>query len=543
VGYAPEGEKLATIEGTDLERTRFRVVRVTDDQEVFQGQVQAVNRSESEETKLYVADFSDVTAEEEYILDAGDAGRSPPFVIRPNPYAAAFQLTTQAMRLWRCGAAAHAHHDGEVFAHAACHLDDGYELGDDGEKRDATGGWHDAGDYNKYVVNAGISVGCLLRAWEDFHPAIAASEHANPQAAVPPFLEELRWELDWLLKMQRNDGSVCHKLSTLEFGGFVMPDEETERRYFSDWGTAATASLVAVTAAAARTFAPFDPLYAAKLRGAARRGHVFLVAQPQEKLPDLSPFRTGGYQTQDRDDRLWALAELWETTGDADLLARLESEIQSLLAADNGPQSERGDSSRRRRREYRGGVDVDWDWQNVKNLALVTYLTSVRPERNPELMASLQANLLRTADHIVKTAASHAYGRPLGDRYYWGCNGSVARQAIVLEAAYRIQPEKRYKNAQAAAVHYLFGRNPFGRSFVTGIGREPPLHPHDRRSAGDDVAAPWPGYLVGGPERGPLDWRDDQEDYRTNEIAINWNTALIYALASQLPPPSRGKGP
>jgi endoglucanase len=69
---------------------------------------------------------------------------------------------------------------------------------------------------------------------------------------------------------------------------------------------------------------------------------------------------------------------------------------------------------------------------------------------------------------------------------------------------------------------------------VTGIGYRSPLYPHDRRSAADDVTDPWPGYLVGGPQRNARDWRDDQDDYRTNEIAINWNGALVYALAAGL---------
>ena len=70
---------------------------------------------------------------------------------------------------------------------------------------------------------------------------------------------------------------------------------------------------------------------------------------------------------------------------------------------------------------------------------------------------------------------------------------------------------------------------------MTGLGRNPPLNPHDRRSGADNITPPWPGYLVGGPHPSPKDWVDSQNDYRTNEIAINWNGALIYALAGFLP--------
>jgi endoglucanase len=91
-----------------------------------------------------------------------------------------------------------------------------------------------------------------------------------------------------------------------------------------------------------------------------------------------------------------------------------------------------------------------------------------------------------------------------------------------------------YRETCLDALNHLFGRNGYGRSFVTGVGFHPPLHPHDRRSGGDNVADPWPGYLVGGPHPRAGDWHDEQTDYRTNEIAINWNAALVYALAAFL---------
>lgn len=532
IGYAPVAKKLATVE-TEDSQANFRVLRSSDHASVFEGELQAIEGGDP--GTLSVADFSSVTETGEYLLEIEDGESSPAFVIGTNPYDEAFQLVMLGMRLWRCGTEVSAEHDGDLFQHEACHTDDAYLLDTDpAEKRDGTGGWHDAGDYNKYVVNAGVSVGCMLRAWEDFQGAIEATLPSENDSSLPPFLEELRWELDWLLKMQRPDGAVFHKLSTLEFGGFIMPENEHERRYFSDWGTAATADFVAMTAGAARVFEAYDADYAERLRAAARQSHQFLQSHPDDRRPDISAFSTGGYQTRDDDDRLWALAEFWETEGDAAALEQLESKIEALL---NPPERQADDNSNRRRRWRRGmhgGFDANWDWSNVKNLALITYLESERSDRNEELVAELKTDLLRVADEIVETTRQHPYGRPLGERYYWGSNGGVARQALVLEAAYRIEAKPKYKQTQASSLHYLFGRNPFGRSMITGIGHQPPMRPHDRRSGGDDVNAPWPGYLVGGPERNATDWHDVEEDYRTNEIAINWNAALIYALASQL---------
>jgi endoglucanase len=143
----------------------------------------------------------------------------------------------------------------------------------------------------------------------------------------------------------------------------------------------------------------------------------------------------------------------------------------------------------------------------------------------------LQQNLLQVARTIVGKAAAHGYGRPLGETYYWGGNGGVARQTLLLHGAQRLQPDPAFRHTALDTLNHLLGRNVHGRSYVTGLGDRPPLHPHDRRSGGDEVEAPWPGYLVGGPNPTARDWFDVQGDYRTNEIAINWNGALIYALA------------
>jgi endoglucanase len=338
---------------------------------------------------------------------------------------------------------------------------------------------------------------------------LAIPESSN---AVPDYLDELRWEIDWLLKMQAPDGSAYHKLSTKPFGGFIMPEAEKDPRYFTPWSTAATADLVAMTAQAARNLRPLDPAFADRCLEAARKGWAFLGSHPKDHPADLKGFRTGGYQTDDRDDRLWAAAELWETTGDAEVLRDLEQRIRTA----------------------RGKVDLDFDWAEVRNLGLFTYLASRRPGRDESLVAQARKSLIEAADAIVATAGTNGYRRPLGSRYYWGCNGSVARQVMILRAAHRLEPKRAYLDTSLDALNFLFGRNSYGRSFVTGLGDRPPMHPHDRRSGGDKVEAPWPGYLVGGPHPRATDWHDDQGDYRTNEIAINWNAALIYALAAAL---------
>jgi endoglucanase len=386
-------------------------------------------------------------------------------------------------------------------------------IGQPGARAATTGGWHDAGDYNKYVVNAGATVGVMFRAWEDFAPAIETVQLDLPETTprVPDFLAELKWELEWLLSMQADDGSVYHKVSAKNFGGMIASDKDADPRYVVPWSSAATADFTAMMAQAARIYSPHDPQFAADCLEAAKRSYAFLQANPQEHKAKQKGFQTGGYDAPDADDRLWAAAELWETTGNESALDDLEHRIAATPS-----------------------VDVDWDWPNLKNLGLLTYLFSKREGRDAELVERVRKSVLAAADEIVATSQEHGYARPLGTKYYWGCNGTVARQSLVLQAAYRLTGNEAYRNVTLDGLNHLLGRNYFGRSFVTGLGERPPLHPHDRQSEGDAVESPWPGYLVGGANPKATDWTDRMEDYRTNEIAINWNGALIYALASQL---------
>lgn len=512
VGYLPGYSKQATVAAAC---DRFAVVRA-DGSKAFDGCATGPIEDPATAERLYLADFSALDRPGEYRLEVEGVGRSAPFRIADDLYHDPFILATRAMYLWRCGTAVRGEHAGDVFAHGACHLEDAWLDVVDGrhERRDGIGGWHDAGDYNKYTANAGVTVGTMLRAWEDFGPRLRGVRLDIPESgnSTPDYLDELRWELEWLLKMQSPDGSAYHKLTTRQFGGFLPPEKETTPRYFTPWGSAATADLAAMMAQASRHFRPHDPAFANRCLDSARKSWTFLVAHPKDHPADMKGFGTGGYESPDPDDRLWAAAELWETTGDATILRDLEARI-------------RADGAR---------IDADFDWAEVRDLGLFTYLASSRPGRDAGLDAQVRKNLVAAADSIVAAAGAGGYRRPLGNRYYWGCNGSVARQVMVLRAAHRVEPKRVYLETSLDALNHLLGRNVYGRSFVTGLGDRPPLHPHDRRSGGDDVSAPWPGYLVGGPHPRASSWRDDQSDYRTNEIAINWNAALIYALAAAL---------
>lgn len=138
----------------------------------------------------------------------------------------------------------------------------------------------------------------------------------------------------------------------------------------------------------------------------------------------------------------------------------------------------------------------------------------------------IKNNIIQNADALVEKGKTDVYARALGGIYFWGCNGTVARQTMNLQIANKLQPKKDYIETSIGIIDHIFGNNFYNRSFVTGLGINPPMHPHDRRSGADGIEAPWPGYLVGGGHKA-TDWIDDQESYSHNEIAINWQGAGV----------------
>lgn len=511
LGYQPQATKQATILIPEAET--FRVRRADNDRVVLKGTLGEILTQQDVAQSARIADFSDLDKSGTYYIEIPEVGRSRHFTIAPDAYNEAYAATMRAFYLWRCGCEVDYTYNGIRYHQAACHAEDGYEdyIGHKGHQHDGTGGWHDAGDYGKYVVNAGITTNLLFWAWESFQPQLQGVILGLPETApaYPEFLKEMKWEIDWLQKMAYPDGSgrVSHKLTATNFAGFIMASDDAQKRYFTPWSTAATADYVAMLAQAARAFAPYDKEYAEKCIEAARHSYAFLRTAPEEPFVQ-GDFSTGGYQTGDKDDRLWAAAEMWETTGEEIYLKDFEQMA----------------------RDMNFEVDSNWDWGDVSNSAMFRYALSNRAGKDSAIDATIKQNIITVADDLVAASAGDIYGRPLAGTYYWGCNGTVARQALNLYVASRLSDKAEYKQTALNAISHIFGRNYYDRSYVTGVGHNPPMHPHDRRSGADGIEAPWPGYIVGGGHSA-TDWVDEQESYSHNEVAINWQAGIVFALA------------
>jgi endoglucanase len=519
VGFRAERAKRATYAGGPAEGLAFQVRRTEDDAEVLSGRAgPAINASDSGE-QAHVVDFSELTEPGSYYLAVDDIGESVEFRVADDVYVEPYVATMVGLYGQRCGSAVAFDWQGTSFQHGECHAADGAPLG-----------WHDAGDYGKYTNNGGFSLGMLLFAWQHYADKLAAIELDIPERGgdIPDFLDECRFQLEWLLGMQQQDtGGVHDRVTTAQFDAMgVMPERSVNPRKMSPVSTTATADFVAVVARASRALEPYDPEMAERARTAALAGWQFLLDNP-DNIPVVTMGYTGSYASGDPDDRAWAAAEVFETTGDTTALSLFEAAVK------------------------RPGFNTSpaWDWADLNSLGAFTYIESEREGRDPAVLNQLSIKLILSADAMMNNAETHAYGRSLAGYYDWGVNGSIARTVMGLMVAKRIADRDdsddfkngdRYLDTASFQLDHLFGRNYYGRSFLTGVGHNPPNSPHHRPSVADGISPPWPGLLVGGPssaEGGPIatQWYDDAADFRSNEVAINWNAALTYALAAFLP--------
>lgn len=535
VGYRPVDAKRAIISGYEGS-AKATIRRLPDGEVAFEGALSGSSIEPDSGDLLREVDFTSLRTPGEYVLDV-EGRRSHPFRISPDVYNRALYLTMRSFYGQRCGTAVDLGPDFPEYRYKACHLSPAHFHASSGKQGevDSSGGWHDAGDFGRYVVNSGITTATLLWAFELNRDKLHSFDLDIPESggALPDMLAEIRWNLDWMLKMQDVDGGVWHKATTPNFPGMIMPEEDNATTLVIGSGkaphktTPSTADFAAVFAIAGRVYADYDAAYAARCVAAAQAAWEWLERTPDHCYQhNPEGIHTGGYGDKDaRDERLWAAAELYRTTGDPRSHQYFLDHFKDWQPAlrDGSPQS----------------------WPNVENMAFYSYALCAREDVDPSAQSSIRRDALAAADAIVARTQSHGYHIALLPRQYnWGSNSVVANYAMMLQIANRLAPKQAYVDAAADAVHYLCGRNTFNTSFITHVGSKWAMNPHHRPSAADGIDQPWPGLLVGGPNvhqgRRELEddslpparcWIDSTESYTMNENAINWNAAIVFVLS------------
>ncbi|HLT45528.1 MAG TPA: glycoside hydrolase family 9 protein, partial [Luteimonas sp.] len=508
LGFLPGAGKIAVVEGVD--GGRFEVVREGDGSVVLDGALPPASPWPASGRAAAAVDLGALDESGRYRVRVGQLV-SDPFPVGGDVYAALGDAALKGYYFNRTGTALAPEHAGR-YARAAGHPDTEVEIHASaasegrpaGSVISAPGGWYDAGDYNKYVVNSGITMHTLLAAWEDFPGVFRGRDIGIPESGdvVPDLLDEAWWNLRWMLAMQDPaDGGVYHKLTNLRFDGEVMPEDARERRYVVHKGTAAALDFAAVMAQAARVYADFEshfPGLPARMRAAAERAWGWAQANPDVVYRQPADVHTGAYGDGQLDDEFaWAAAELFVLTGEADYLRAFE--------------------------RHAAEPDVP-SWASVGALAWGTLAR--HRERLPDeaLRARVSVAVDGLAARLAAQSRDSAWRLAMQpEDFVWGSSAQALNQAMMLVHGHRLDGSRGYLDAAQSQLDYVLGRNPLGVSFVTGHGLRTPMHIHHRPSQADGVDAPVPGLLSGGPNPRQQDAGDCRPvTYPSKLPALSW---------------------
>lgn len=518
-GYITDMMKKVTFQAE--EPVEFRVL-TSDGRSIFEGKAEQRICSESSKEINYVGDFSNIKEPGRYYIIAKGLGESDTFAIGDSVYKDAFQKAMHFFYLQRCGCELPEQAAGE-FAHKVCHADMATVYGTK-EKCDVTGGWHDAGDYGRYVGPGAMAVAQLLLAYEEnTQMAKGYTNSAQQKKEMPAYLEELKYEIDWMIKMQREDGALYHKVGCYQFCSFIMPEEEKDELVISPVSVTATADFAAVTAMAVRFYKEYDAEYAQKLTEASKKAYDALKNMEMPGgFTNPKEITTGEYgDTCDKDERYWAAAELYKAFGDEKYRKDFESLIQEKI--------------------YHG-----YGWADMGSFGNLAYLTTDYAT-SEQIKEMIKESMIELANEKLEMIEADGYGTALkADEYIWGSNLSVANNGLHLYDAYKLTGEKKYLDAAMEQIHYLLGRNSMGLCYLTGCGTDAIKHPHHRPSG--FLGKAMPGMLSGGPcswladevvkdiftkETAPAKALADMTgSYSTNEVTIYWNSAFVQLLVS-----------
>ncbi|MBD5487450.1 MAG: glycoside hydrolase [Lachnospiraceae bacterium] len=530
VGYLPLGRKTAVL----TSGKHFRVMKAEpgqdDGQVVMEGDARDASVDAASGDHVHVADFSRITQEGTYYVQNESGERSHCFRIGQDVYRAIQKDMTKALYYQRCGCGLQEEYAG-VYKHPVCHAHKAVLWTDHSVEREVSGGWHDAGDYGRYISPAAVAVGHLLYAYllfpDSFKDSLNIPESGN---GVPDVLNECRYELEWMLKMQDEEGGAYHKLTSERHADFIMPEEDHAQFYLFPVSSMATADYAASMALASRVYRAYDGDFADRLQEAAVRAYGWLEQYPEYvgfKNPESC--NTGEYDDVcDLDERLWAAAELLVTTGEQKYQEQMDRLLKENL------------------------TKTDFGWTDVSGFAALAILTDESHRASAESMADLRDAVLAEADRLVVVAEQSGYGVAMEpEDYVWGSNMVVLNRGMLLVlAALLMEQEDRksaYEQTALAQLDYLLGMNAVDYSYVTGYGERAYRNPHNRPTECDGIELPMPGWVSGGPFKTPCDevgreqipegtppmkcYLDHAACYSLNEITIYWNTPAVFVTA------------
>ena len=517
IGFLPDAEKIAVLNG-DAISTKATVVDAASGSVVYEGDVESASFNDATGRDEARFDFSSFTTPGTYKIVSGEF-ESFEFKIAEDVYDEAFDATLRMFYLQRCGVELTADLAGD-HAHPECHTGAATIYGTE-ETIDVSGGWHDAGDYGRYVVSGAKGAADLMLAYS-LYPNAFDDELGIPESGngIPDVLDEVKFELNWLFKMQAPDGGVYHKVTCANFPGFVMPEAETEELIVTPVSTTATGDFAAVMAMASYIYADIDPDFATACYDAAVKAAEYLDAHPDfEGAVNPDGIVTGEYpDTNDKDERCWAYAELFKASGDS----KYDDAFCALID---------------------GGVPCanDFGWQGVGAYAGYAYLSADKAKG--KFYDAVLTSFMSGVPGVEAAAAGDAYNSSLVE-YPWGSNMTIANNGMYLILYDVVKNTDEGDAVAREQLNYLLGTNGTSYCFLTGFGTQSPESPHHRPTEATGIVVP--GMVAGGPNQNLEDpyastvlegtapalcYADNDQAYSLNEVTIYWNSPVVFLFA------------
>lgn len=570
VGFYPVQEKTLTLEpGNRCEKVQI----FKDGVMVWEGEALREGTSPWSGKVRRVFDFSELTEPGRYMVQAGKETKE--FVIDENALDNLAKAALTAFYHQRSGmdldstiagqwARKGGHPDTEVLIHASA----ASESRPEGTVISSPKGWYDAGDYNKYIVNSGYSLGLMAEAFLMFPEPYDRDGDADyyeycrkTQELYEPAFDELSYNEEWMWTMQDpEDGGVYHKLTTPNFEGFVTPTECHQQRYAVQKSVTAALDFAGSLCSMAQLngMAWFGNdinarIYYDRFRKA-EAAYAWAKANPdafyyQEKLnetydPDIT---TGAYGDISADDEFfWAASSLYQVTRKAEYLEDVKKYFpESFNLMSWGYVAPLGIFNwLKYDKTHAGYIEIKYDATED----IYKFIEPRITEEEQEIINRCKAMLLEYCDKSIMDAEGSCYNSPYGNKpedFQWGCSSAFCDQAICFLYAYDITGDSKYLENARRNMNYVLGQNATGYCYVTGFGTKSPMFPHSRLCHSDGIVEPIPGLLVGGPNLGHQDaaevtyasdypdesYEDVMPSYASNEVAINWNASLVAAAA------------
>lgn len=423
LGYITESTKIAVFCGSELPEM-FRVLDAKTGEAVYTGQIENQRYCADIGEKIGYGDFSQLIAMGDYYIETSLLGRSYPFSIGDQLYDDVFQEAFRQYYYNRCGMTLTEEYAGNR-AHNACHTSRAMLREDFSVTLDVSGGWHQDENGSKDVEKAAENMGVMLLAYELF-PSSFSDDMGIPESGngIPDLLDEIRYETDWLLKMQNQETGAVYEGVTVS----ASTQGKNVAVYVEEATINATKAYAMCLAKFSYLYQSYDIQYATNCLKAADRAWKYAVLNEEDP-------------TQEDAWKFAAAAELYRASG----LVECRRYVEQVLAA---------------------GTD-SYEMNEIFFLGYVTYL-STKQKVNRDYCSDIMAEFMQEAEDLAAQVKNQPFFVSLSGQQ--NDNEELLSDMMVLTMVNYVITNHEYETIIENHLHYFMGRNKLSVSYLDGIG-------------------------------------------------------------------------